>query len=170
MATKKSMWVFIGILVISAWVLGSTTPALSESIKCKREADPGKREQHPVLPGQYYVGSSTQEAVATCDNGETPTVKNYSVWAATIGKENLIQGYIVFIFKDNSKIVMKFNSRSIPDPEGKAEWISDTGTVEIIKGTLRFNGISGKVSFKGKTFDDHRTANEWTIDYTLPSK
>ncbi len=65
---------------------------------------------------------------------------------------------------------MKFNSRSIPDPGGKAEWISDTGAVEIIKGTLRLDGIRGKVSLKGKTLDDHRTATKYTIDYTLPSK
>ena len=170
METKKSLCFLVGLFVIIVWICGFVTPALSETIKCKSESDAGKREVDQVLFTEYFVGSTTKEMVATCDNGETPTVKMYSVWDATVGKENFIQGYSIYTFKDSSKIVTKFNFRQIPDPEGKAEWISDTGTVEIIKGTLRFNGIRGTASSKGKTLDDHKTANEWTIDYTLPSK
>jgi len=32
MATKKSMWVFIGILVISVWILGSGIQAMAETM------------------------------------------------------------------------------------------------------------------------------------------
>jgi hypothetical protein len=111
-----------------------------------------------------------KEAAATCDNGETPTVKTYSVWDATVGKESFVQGYAIYTFKDSSKIVTKFNFRQVPDPEGKAVWIWG-GTSEIIKGTVRFNGIKGNVSSKGKTlFPDRRSVNEWTINYTLPPK
>jgi len=35
MATKKSMWVFFGILVISAWVLGSAIQAGAETLRIK---------------------------------------------------------------------------------------------------------------------------------------
>jgi len=130
----------------------------------------GKREVDQILFTEYFVGSTTREAVATCDNGERPNVKTYSVWDATVGKENVVHGYTIFTFKDSSKIVAKFNSRQIPDPEGKAERVWD-GTSEIIKGSLRFKGIKGNVSNKGKIlFPDHRTVNAYTINYTLPPK
>ena len=35
MATKKSMWVLFGILVISAWVLGSAIQAGAETMNYK---------------------------------------------------------------------------------------------------------------------------------------
>ena len=170
MGTKKSLCFLMGLFVIIVWSWGFATPALSETIKCKSESDAGKREVDQVLFTEYFVGSTTKEMVATCDNGETPTVKMYSVWDATVGKENFIQGYSIYTFKDSSKIVTKFNFRQIPDPEGKAEWISDS-TADIIKGTLRFNGIKGNVSSKSKTLHpDHRGVSEFTITYTLPPK
>lgn len=170
MGKKKSLFCSVGLFVIIVWIWCSATPASSETIKCNNETDMGKREVDQVLFTEYFVGSTIKEAAATCDNGETPNVKTYSVWDATVGKESFTQGYTIYTFKDSSKIVTKFNYRQIPDPEGKAQWIWD-GTSEIIKGSLRFSGIKGNVSFKGKMlFPDRRSVEEWTINYTLPPK
>jgi len=35
MYTKKTIWFFFGILVISAWVFGYVAPAQAEDFKCK---------------------------------------------------------------------------------------------------------------------------------------
>src|SRR4030043_317537 len=46
MTTKKSMWILFGILVISAWVLGSVMPGHAETMKCRTAGVvPGKSSQ-----------------------------------------------------------------------------------------------------------------------------
>ena len=48
MATKKSMWVLLGILLISAWVLGATIQAGAEPLNYKSYTYGIKQEVVPV--------------------------------------------------------------------------------------------------------------------------
>ena len=170
MAKNKARFLWLGLFAITVLIWGFATPALSETLTCKSESDSGKQDFDQVIRTLYLVGATIQEAVATCDNGEKPTVKMYSVWDATVGKENFSQGYVIYIFKDFSRIVTKFNFRQIPDPGGRPNGFRRE-PLKLSRGALRFDGIKGNISSKSKVlYPDQRSVNEWTIHYTLPSK
>lgn len=169
MGSKKSLCLWVGLFVILVWIWGFASPALSETLNCKSEMKMGQRIMDEVTSG-YFIGVNTREGSANCDNGEMAHLKAFATWDVMQPKEGFAQGYIIFTFKDNSKIITKFKYRQIPDPGGEAEWIYE-GTPEIIKGTLRFEGIKGSTSFKSKQLPpDSKTAGEWIINYTLPPK
>lgn len=126
----------------------------------------------------YFIGVNTRKGVANCDNGETAHLQSFATWDVIYKRESFLldpkegfsQGYVIFIFKDNSKIITKFNYRQIPDPKGEAEWVWDTN-LEIIKGTLRFEGIKGNISLKGKQLrHTDKAVSEWIITYIVPPK
>ena len=171
MKTKKSLCFLVGLFVILVWIWGFAAPALSETLKCKSEAK--VREQNSdMVTEEHYVGATIREGSLTCDNGETATLRSYGTWDVIFKKEGFSQTYTVLTFNDNSKILTKFQGRQIPDPEGKADWIWSgmTGTSEILKGTNRFKGIKGSVSFEGKQLPSKISTSEWTFTYTLPPK
>ena len=171
MATKKSIWILFGTLVISVWIPGFSTPALSESIKCKSEAKGDAVRVQEQADSSYFIGIVKKEGSVTCENGETGDVKSYSLIEVNWPKECVVQTITIYIFnKDWAKIITKGDIVQIQDPKGEAEWIWE-GTGEIIKGTGRFSGIKGGTSFKGKQLPpDKKSISEFTINYTLPPK
>jgi len=80
-----------------------------------------------------------------------------------------IQGYILWTFKDGSTYIGKIQGTKTLD--------TVKGTGEIFKGTGRFEGIKGRVSFSGK-YVTRYTKDETKADaimdatgtYTLPKK
>ncbi|MEW6186268.1 MAG: hypothetical protein AB1585_11070 [Thermodesulfobacteriota bacterium] len=87
-----------------------------------------------------------------------------------MGKGGITHGFGVRTFKDNSKIVYEY--RSLPlklDPTGDA-YIIYEGTAELIRGTLRFDGIKGSESFKGKQLAGGKQVVECIHTYTVPEK
>jgi hypothetical protein len=69
----------VGLLVIIVWIWGSATLALSESLKCKSETKLVVRANEYAAIS-YYIGVNSKEGSATCENGETATVKSYALW------------------------------------------------------------------------------------------
>ena len=173
MTTKKSVWVLFGILVISAWVLGSAIQAGAETMKCKNIATATKDERIPVgEPGGYMIGLQIMEGLAFCENGEVPKVKHHTVWDFEPGKGSQAIGYTIYTFEDGSTIVLKFQ-RLVG--LGESGTRSATSRSELIKGTGRFEGIKGTSSGPGKNFlpskgEAARAFNDTTWTFTLPTK
>ena len=92
-----------------------------------------------------------------------------------MGKNGLAKGYFLFTFADGSSIIASFSQTLEADPEGKfAQHSKMTG--EIIKGTIRFEGIKGSISGEGKQvkLEKGEPAGKSTFyyifTYTLPPK
>ncbi len=173
MFTKTSMWVFFGILVISAWVFGFSILVSAETMKCKNIATATKDERIPVGDQEgYMIGLQIMEGLAFCENGDVPKVRHHAVWDFEPGKGSQAMGYTIYTFEDGSTGVIKFQ-RLISS--GQSGTLNATATSELIKGTGRFEGIKGTASSTGKTFppskgEAARAFNDGTWTYTLPSK
>ena len=171
MAKRKLLVFSAGLFVIIVWIWGSATLALSETLKCTSETKLVVNENEQAA-SSYYIGVNSREGSATCENGETATVKSYALWESNWPKEIFVQEYTIYTFKDFSTIITKGNTHQVPDPNraGEAAWFLE-GTAEIIKGANRFSGIKGSVALKGKQLPpDRKIISELTITYTLPPK
>ena len=74
MRIKKSLYFLLGIFVIIVWIWGFASPALSETLKCNSEWKVVTREDDNLY-GIHFYGVTANEGIATCENGETATVK-----------------------------------------------------------------------------------------------
>jgi len=168
MVTKKSLLFTLGLFVITVLIWGFATPALSETAKCKCEGKATGLKRLNDSPGNS-IGSSEAEGSCTCDDGETYTFNELYVFDLSMGMGKVFaHAYGVCSYKDNSKIVYTYKSLPLSfDPTREALLIFE-GTSEIVRGTMRFNGIKGGQSFKGKQFVDGRQVIETISTYTLP--
>jgi hypothetical protein len=168
MATKKTMWVLFGILVITVWVLGSAIQAGAETMNYKFYTWAIKGESVPVADVEVHsVDLFTRGAFYVFENGEVATVD-------VVGTGDFIKGlgpfmqYVNIKFQDGSTIMIK-SQGTFGGTAG--QWKS-----EIIKGTGRFEGIKGTQSAKAKYLPVEKGEagpkgyGEGTITYTLPSK
>ena len=173
MATKKSMWVLFGILVISAWVLGSAIQAGAETMKCRTAATATKDERIPVSDEEGHVlGLQIMEGLAFFENGEIAKMRSHAIYDCIPGKGAQAIVYTIYTFEDGSTIVTRDPTINGSDKSGN---LSAKVTGELIKGTGRFEGIKGTVSATGKNFpaskeEAARTTNDFTFTYTLPTK
>ena len=150
MATKKSMWVLFGILVISAWVLGSVIQAGAETMKCRTADTATKDERIPVGDEEGHVlGLQIMEGLAFFENGEIAKVRSHAISDTIPGKGGQAIGYSIFTFEDGSTIVTRFQRLMVRDESGN---LSAKNTSELIKGTGRFEGIKGTASATGRNF------------------
>jgi hypothetical protein len=168
MATKKSIWVLFGILVILAWVLGSVIQAGAETMNYKFYTYAFKYESATAGDVEgHTLGLSIRKGFYVFENGEVATVNTVSSSDLVKWSGPFIQ-YVTINFADGSTIIIK-NQGTLG---GKA---SDR-TGEIIKGTGRFEGIKGTQSAKAKYLPvekgevEPKGYGEGTITYTLPSK
>ena len=168
MATKKLTWVLFGILVISAWVLGSANQATAETLNFKSYTYGVKSEIVPIGDVEGHVlRLSLRSGFLVFENGEVATANQIlqSEWTKDAG--TLLQ-YITLTFPDGSTIILK--------TQGTVEGGSGAFRGEIIKGTGRFEGIKGTHSSKIKPLhlekgeSSPKILGEGTINYTLPSK
>ena len=109
MTIKKSIWVLFGILVISAWVLGSAIQAGAETMKCKSIATATKDETISVSDEEgHFLRLRISEGLAFFENGEIAKVRLYSL-SDTVKKGGQAIGYIIYTFDDGSTIVKDIN-------------------------------------------------------------
>jgi len=173
MATKKSMWILFGILVISAWVLGSAIQARAETMNYKSYVWMNKREAVSVDDVEGHIVTLAQRGgFYVLENGEIATITRVSL-------NDLIKGagwalsYETITFPDGATIVLK---RQTTMTGAAGEVTSGESKSEILKGTGRFAGIKGTQSEKtkhlpaGKGEAGSKQVGEGTITYTLPSK
>jgi len=173
MATKKSVCVLFAILVILAWVLGSTIQAGAETMKFRNVQTATKDETIPVGDEEGHVlGLQIGEGLALIENGEIAKMRSHNVYDFIPGKGAQNIGYAIYRFEDGSTIVQRFQRLLVVDKSGN---ISAQTTGELIKGTGRFEGIKGTASATGKTFPPGKGEafihyNDITFTYTLPPK
>jgi hypothetical protein len=170
MATKKSMWVLLGILVISAWVLGSVILAGAETLNYKFYTWVNKSESLPVGDvEEHSVALVDRRAFWVLESGEVATSKSASTTDYIRGSGPFMQ-YVTITFADGSTIIIRTQG-TMGAGGGSGSWTS-----EIIKGTGRFEGIKGTQSAKAKYLPlekgeaGRKGYGEGTITYTLPSK
>ena len=174
MATKKSTWVLLGILLISGWVLGSAGQAGAETWNYKfytwvikgETVQVGDVEGHSV----WYL---QRGAFTVFENGEVATATVVVTGDFIKGAGPLTQ-YSTTTFGDGSTIIVKSEGWAGVPATGAPTtggWKS-----EIIKGTGRFEGIKGTASAKVKYFPVEKGEagpkgyGEGTWTFTLPSK
>ena len=174
MATKKSIWVIFGILVISAWVFGSVTQATAETMKCRYATTATKDEIISVGDEDGHVLELLiLQGLAFFENGEIAKLRSHAISDYRPGKGADAITYHIYTFEDGSKIVARNQRLMVRDQSGN---LSAKVTTELIKGTGRFEGIKGTASATGKTFpkgseeEAVRSTSEMTFTYTLPIK
>ena len=174
MARIKSMWILFGILVISAWVLGSANQAGAETMNYKFYTWVNKGEAVPVGDTEgHNVSITLRGAFYVFENGEIATA-NVVATGDTIKGSGPFMMYVTVKFADGSTIIIK--SQGTVGGTTAGSYTSGGWTSEIIKGTGRFEGIKGTQSAKAKYLPLEKGEfgpkgyGEGTITYTLPSK
>ena len=177
MATKKAIWILCGILVISAWVLGSVIQAGAESLNFKFFSHVTRSEVFPVgdIEG-HNVSIQVREGAVIFASGEL-------AWMKAINSQDMVRGaggtfdqYYTVTFQDGSTITSHNKGTATGTPStanATSKWAG-----EIIKGTGRFQGINGTVAAgikflppeKDEVGRGGKALGEATFDYTLPSK
>ncbi len=170
---KRSIWVLFGMLVVSAWVFGSTIHAGAETLKCKSVGTTTKIETMEVGDEKGHVLSvQRMEGLSYCENGEIAKTRSDNVNDFAAGKGVEALGYTFFTFEDGSTIIVKF--RRLVDFRQSGPGSAKSSS-EIIKGTGRFEGIKGTSSGTGKNFPNSKEEpgkafTDFTLTYTLPTK
>jgi len=175
MATKKSTGILLAMLVVLIWLLGSAIQVGAETLRFKvsnyqtqsEVIQVGDMEGHAIIV-------ATRRGLAFFENGDVATYTNWAMFDSVKGK-SAMDAYTMLTFGDASTIVYKMKGiwEAVPGgfPVGK-------GTGEFTKGTGKYEGIKGNLTFSGKvytlyskekgTFAD--SALEVTATYTLPQK
>ena len=169
MYTKKSLLVLFSMFVILALVLGTAIQASAETtLHYKVYTWVNKGEKVPVGDVEgHMLGFVMRSAFLAFDNGEVATANSVGTNDYVKGEGPFMQ-YVTFKFQDGATIMVKTHGTM---GAGAAGWTS-----EIIKGTGRFEGITGTQDSKvkylplepGEPFA--KGYGEGTIIYTLPSK
>ncbi len=169
MGTTRSLRILIGMLAISAWMLGSAMQAGAEELHYKFYTWGIKSESVPVGDVEgHTVALGTRGAFYVFDNGEVATMKQVSTADFIKGAGPFMQ-YVTITFPDGATITWKSQGTRVDS--GAGGWTS-----EILKGTGRFEGIKGTQSAKAKYLPIEpgeagaKGYGEGTITYTLPPK
>ena len=123
---------------------------------------------------KHVVGVYERRGVTIFENGETGAYHTRGTFDYTKG-QGPFRGYTQQSFADGSTYIVKYQGVSTVATGKKLP--SFKGTGEYIKGTGRFEGIKGKVSYSGKyvtPYTKDKTKGdayyEFTGTYTLPKK
>lgn len=164
----------IGVFLTAVLILVPAAQAGEKPFKYRIINRTAKMEWLPIPDVEkHVVGVLERRGVGIFEGeifekGET-AAQTAMVTFDLIKGEGSIQGYILWTFKDGSTYIGKIQGTVTP--------ATVKGTGEIFKGTGRFEGIKGKVSFSGKyvtRYTKDETKADAIIDatgtYTLPKK
>jgi hypothetical protein len=168
MATTKSLRALVGILVISAWILGSAMPGEAETLRYKFYTWVSKAERVPIgdMEG-HAVAVVVRDSFNVFADGEVATTTSIITNDFVKGAGPFLQ-YSTIKFSDGSTIMWK--------SQGTIGAGAGAYTSEITKGTGRFDGIKGTQSGTAKYLPVEpgeagaKGYREGTITYTLPPK
>lgn len=166
------MSVFVGIICLLSWstqVLAATT----QTVQVDATSYVVSTQWFPVGDeAGHTVGIQQREGEAVFDTGETAKYYTVSTFDSRRGQAGgTSQGYSRFTFADESVIMFSWRAEIGRTPEGLS---TNQGQGTIIKGTGRFQGITGESVFSGGQLkpaaeDTKLTAGQKaTITYMLP--
>ena len=177
MTTIKRNWGIIGILLIAALLLLPTPEAEAKAVKVKYKLSSYlTKVEWIAVPDveKHVVLLYERRGVAIYENGETAAYHTRGTTDAIKG-EGTFHGYTDYLFKDGSTIISEYTGTMWYPPGEKLHSLKGEG--KYIKGTGRFEGIKGELSFTGKyvaPYTKDETKGENVVDvtgtYTLPSK
>ena len=175
MTTTKRNWRIIGILFIAALLLVPATQAVAKSTKYKISGHVTKVEWIAVPDVEKHViVLYERRGVAMYENGESAAYHTRGTTNTIKGKGSF-HGYSDYLFEDGSTIMTEYTGTMWYPPGKKLRSMKGEG--KYIKGTGRFEGIKGKLSFTGKIvapYTKDKTKGENAVDvtgnYTLPKK
>jgi hypothetical protein len=164
----------IGILLIAVWLLVPSIQAEAKTMKFKYTSQLTRVELAPVPDVEgHVVVLYVRRGVAIFENEVAPFM--------TMGTADLVkrlgpfQGYSQITFKDGSTVNYDYTGALTLAPGAKLRSLKGKG--KFIKGTGRFEGIKGEVSFTGRYITpitkDKTKGDNWmevTGTYTLPKK
>jgi hypothetical protein len=176
MDTKNSLWIFVGCIIIAALFLGFVIEAKAETMKWRTSSYTQQMEILPVGDSEGHgllMGSNKGQAYF--ENGDVAVYANWWTGDATLGRGATLQGYARYTFEDGSTFVGKFETTLSPGPKGLP---LQKGTAKLIKGTGRFEGIQGDITFEGRALVPYsKEKGLWgdmyfdaVATYTLPRK
>ena len=170
---KKAIAVSIVALVLLVTVGFFVTRAEAETLRYKIIAYITKMEMVPVPDVEnHVVAVGERRGVAIFESGETAAYHMWFTGESIGGQGGAYRGYSRLSFADGSTSMIKWEATQTGE-----KLYSGKGTGEYIKGTGRFEGIKGNVSFTYKlltpyTKDETKGDQivEATATYTLPKK
>ena len=151
MATKKSMWVLFGILVISAWVLGSAIQAGAETMNYKFYSYVIKVENVPVGDVEgHTMGVNVRSVFLVFENGEVATGYAVATGDSTKGTGSFSQ-YVNIIFADGSTILIK-DQGTVGEEQAPGHIQRADGQVKSLKGQADLKESRGLKLLKPSIF------------------
>jgi hypothetical protein len=176
MAKRKSILVLLGVLGITAWVLGSAIQAGAETMNYKFYNWVIKSETVPISDMEgHAVGLVMRGGFFVFENGEVATANQVATFDHIKG-EGPVVWYITINFANGSTIIIKNQCTMAGASTASPSLNACTG--EITKGTGRFEGIKGTNAQgdkpkvfpleKGEVYP--KSILEGTITYTLATK
>ena len=166
----------IGIFLIASLILVPAAQAGEKTVKFKLIGPLTRIEAVPIPDVEKHaIGVLERRGVAIYEDGETAAYHTRATFDSIRGKGGSFWGYSDYTFADGSTIISKYQGTSwVPSGE-KLYSLKSTG--EYIKGSGRFEGIKGKVTFSGKyvtPYTKDKTKGSAVVDvtgtYTLPKK
>jgi hypothetical protein len=168
MATKKSMWVLLSV-IIAAWLLGSVAQVMAETRNAKFINRVTKMESVPIPDAEgHSVGMAVIEGATISEDGELAWQKVVIIFDGVKGTGPFTQ-YATTTFQDGSTITGYTKGTSGGGSPAKQAF-------EIVHGTGRFQGIKGTGTSTLKFLPPEkgeigwRTVGEITMTFTLPPK
>ena len=148
--------------------------AKAETVKWRITSYFIKMEAIPVPDVEgHFVGMYERRGLATFEDGEVRSYHTRGTFDSIKG-QGPFQGYTTLTAKDGSETMVKYEGALTMPPGEKLATLSGKG--EYIKGTGRFQGIKGEVSFSGKYITPYGkdTKGDQVVNatgtYTLPSQ
>lgn len=141
------MMSFVLTLVLAITIGFFPTTAHAEDVEWQVTSYFIKVEFIPVPDVEgHAVGIFERKGIAIYKNGENAAYHTRGTWDF-IKNNGLFQGYTTTTFQDGSMVMDKYKGNMTMEPEMLPTY---TGKGEYIKGTGRYEGIKGNLSFTGK--------------------
>lgn len=171
---KKLLVIALGAVVLAACLGITVAGAAAVTMKSTVTSYIVKTEVVPVsdVPG-HICGLYERRGVVIFENGEEAAYWNCGTFDL-IKYSGPYQGYCILTYKDGSTVIIR-NKGMLTIPKGGKLPVSE-GTGTYIKGTGRFEGIKGTLTFKGYYITPYSKdtkgdmINFTTATYTMPSK
>jgi hypothetical protein len=119
---------------------------------------------------KHAIGTYERRGVAIFKNGETAAYHSRGIWDF-VDSNGPFTGYTTLTYKDGSTTMIKYSGNMTKEPEKLLKY---TGKGEYIKGTGKYEGITGTILFTGEyitPYDKETKGDSIEINkasYTLP--